>query len=293
MVVGFLSIITLMRVLQSVFNKKASVQIPDGITPYIKYISVSKYLAAGFALLLIFLQGEFSGANPQAVGIAACSGMFLAINSVCGIKALKSGTIALSSMFSTAGLVVPCILGSIFLNEPVSAIQVICILILFLSTLLLIKSTKGITEGFSGKTVIYLIGNLISNGMVMFCQKMFGILQPDGNVSLFSMLTFLIPAVVLTLFIPFTSKRESEKKSLPKGLIFYAIILAFAVFVIQQLVTLLTPVLSSAVLFTFVNGGATVIAAIVGAVMYKEKLTVKSIFGIILGIASMVCIKLF
>lgn len=293
MIAIFLSVIILMRVVQSLFNKKACMCLPEGLIPYVKYIGISNLFAALFALLLVLVGKGFSGVNLQMLLIASCSGMFLTISSVCGIKALSSGTIVLNSMFGTAGLIVPCILGMFFFDEPVSIMQTLCILVLFVSTALLIDSSKKISDGFSVKTVIYLIGTLISNGMVMFCQKLFGVLQPDGNVSMFSMLTFLIPAVVMLIMLPFLPKTKGSSEKLPKNLIVYAVLLAFAVFVIQQLVTMLTPLLSSAVLFTFVNGSATVVAAIVGAAVYKEKITPKSAIGIAVGIASMVCIKIF
>ena len=129
----------------------------------------------------------------------------------------------------------------------------------------------------------------------MFCQKYFGEKVPNGNVSVFSMLSFLVPSVLLTFGILFMGKTQKavEKVEFPKKLYLYAAILSFAVFIIQQFVTILTPMLSSVILFTLVNGGATVIAAIVGAVCYKEKLTIKSIIGIVLGIASLICIKMF
>ena len=47
--------------------------------------------------------------------------------------------------------------------------------------------------------------------------------------------------------------------------------------------------LSSAVLFAFVNGGATVVSAVVGAVVYNEKITLKSACGILIGIVAMIC----
>ncbi len=296
MAVIFIAIIMLMRVLQSLYNKKAAMVLPDGIKPYIAYISVSKLFAAAFALIIIIPTMDFSGVNAQAVAIAACSGTFLAINSVCGIKALLGGTIALNSMFSTAGMVIPILLGTVIFNDSINAIQVVSIAILFLSMFLLLSSTKNILRSFSVKTVGWLIGSLVTNGMVMFCQKLFGELQPDGNVSMFSMLTFLIPAVVLGVvaLVMKTPADDGEKVAImPKKLVIYSIILAFAVFVIQQLVTMLTPVMSSAVLFTLVNGGATVIAAIVGAVVYKEKITLKSGIGIVLGILALIAIKIY
>lgn len=294
MVVLFLFIIILMRVLQSLYSKKANLNLPDGIKPYMKYIGISKVFSAFFGLLLMFMDKRgFEGINLQMILIASASGIALAIGSLCGIKALKSGTIVLNSMFGTAGMIVPCVLGIFMFDEPVSFMQGISIAVLFVSIVMLVDSSKKIMTKISISTVFYLIGTMLSNGMVMFCQKLFGELQPTGNVSLFSMITFLIPAVVVLCIIPFVPEMEKDAMKFPKKLIGYAVILAFAVFVIQQLVTLLTPLLSSAVLFAFVNGGATVVAAIVGATVYKEKITIKSACGILIGIVAMICIKIF
>lgn len=93
MVILFLIVIILMRVLQSVFNKKACLNIPDGVKPYMKYIGVSKLFAAMFAFLLAVTGGNFAGINLQMIIIASSSGFALAIGSLCGIKALSSGTL--------------------------------------------------------------------------------------------------------------------------------------------------------------------------------------------------------
>ncbi len=294
MVVLFLVIIILMRVLQSLFSKKANLIIPDGVKSYMKHIGISKLFSSVFGLVLIILESRnLAGINLQMIAIASVSGLALAIGSLCGIKALSNGTLVLNSMFGAAGLIVPCILGIFLFDEPISFMQGVCMAVLFFAMAMLVDSSKKISKKISKKTILYLIGSLLSNGTVMFCQKLFGELEPDGNVSFFSMITFLIPAAVILCVLPLVPEKAEDTKKFPKKLIVYALILAFAVFVIQQLVTLLTPLLSSAVLFTFVNGGATVIAALVGAAVYSEKITVKSALGIILGIAAMIGMKVF
>lgn len=295
LVLLFFAIVMVMRVLQSVFSKKVAVCMPEGMSAYMRYIEISYYFSSAFCVLTLLLARDFSGFNAEAIGIAAVSGCFLALSSLSGMKSLLGGTIVLSSVFSTAGLIIPCILGAIFFNEPLSVLQVIFIIVLLASTTLLMKSSKDIFGALTPKTVFWLIAGFVSNGAVMFCQKLFGMRQPEGNVSLFSLLTFLIPALFISVYsLTVRAKaHESAESRLPKKLIGYAVILAFAVFVIQQLVTLLTPKVSSAVLFTVVNGGATVIAAIVGAAMYKEKLTVRSVLGIVLSVGAMVLIKVF
>ena len=54
-----------------------------------------------------------------------------------------------------------------------------------------------------------------------------------------------------------------------------------------------TALVSPVVLFAFINGGGTLIATVVAALLYREKLTPTSTAGVLLGIASLVCIKVF
>lgn len=57
--------------------------------------------------------------------------------------------------------------------------------------------------------------------------------------------------------------------------------------------TLSTALVSPVVLFAFINGGGTIIATVVAAVLYREKLTPSSVAGVLLGIVSLIGIKLF
>ena len=129
----------------------------------------------------------------------------------------------------------------------------------------------------------------------MFCQKLFGEIKPEGNVSLFSMLTFAIPSVVLTIALLFMKDKSVTKaeSKFPKQIYICAFFLAFAVFIIQQFVTILTTEMSTILLFGLVNCSATIISALVGAVMYKERITLKSGFAIIIGIIALIGLKIF
>jgi multidrug transporter EmrE-like cation transporter len=82
-----------------------------------------------------------------------------------------------------------------------------------------------------------------------------------------------------------------EQAKFPKKSYLYGLFLAVAVFLINQLVTLSTPMIQAVVLFSIACGGATVISAIVGAVMYKEKLTPLTLIGLVLGIGSLILLK--
>ena len=98
-------------------------------------------------------------------------------------------------------------------------------------------------------------------------------------------------------FVPFSKEKNqvadmaSEKPR--KMLVTSGIALAVALFLINQAVTLSTTLLPPVMLFAFANGGGTIITAITAAVLYKERLTKRSILCIALGVLSLVVIKSF
>ncbi len=284
-----------MRAVQSVFNKKGALALPGEKKTYIYYIFLQFAISSLFSLLVMFGGKINSETVLPTLAIAACSGCFLAFNTLCVVKSLDGGTVVLNSIFNTAGIIIPCAFGALFLNENISLIQILCIAAVIFSAVLLVDSSKKVKGNFTPETLFWLLGAFVSNGAVMFCQKVFGLKVEGGNVAFFSMLTFLVPAIILGIaFLALktqSKKTDSEKQTeFPRLLYIYAVLLAFAVFVIQQLATTLTPVLSSAVLFAWINGGTTVIAAIVGAVAFGERITVKTVIGIAVGIAALVLI---
>ena len=52
MAVFYILVIMLMRVVQSLYNKKACLALPDGMEAYIDYLTLSNVLAAAFAAAL-------------------------------------------------------------------------------------------------------------------------------------------------------------------------------------------------------------------------------------------------
>lgn len=174
--------------------------------------------------------------------------------------------------------------------------QNILLVLFFLSAWLLIKSSENTYNGFNFKTFLLLIGAMLSNGLTMLAQQMYTHYVPGGNISLFSFLSFgavTIFGVPTALSMGRSEKNTDLDKNISKTLYICGFALAVAVFVINQFATSLTALLPPVFLFTFINGGGTIISTLVAAVMYKEKLSLYSILGVIIGLSSMTIIKLF
>lgn len=294
----YIFIILLFRVVQALFDKRSSLEIKN-LTMLVGYNSFKNLISAVLGLILIFVGGVGFRLEPLTVLIATFSGISLFFSGYCGIYAMKSGTVSLSSMFGTAGMMIPIAAGALLFNKPVAPLQLAGLGLFFISAYLLIGASKSVYSNFSCKTLLMLLGSMVGNGCTMLAQQMFTTYVPNGNVCTFSFLSFGIIAVLSGVFYTVLSsvkKEEKEEKGttkLSKTLMICGIALAVSVFVINQLATISISLVSPVILFTFINGGGTIISTLVAAIVYREKISTKTAFGIIIGIVSLVIIKMF
>lgn len=292
---SYFLIILLLRLPQNIFNKRSS-GIVRGAPAYFAYGAYRYLLSGGMALVLLLFAGGFSGVSLKALAISAIGAVALGSNLFFGLEALKSGAMVLSSMAGSAGLLLPCVFGIFMFDEPMSLMQLFGILLLIFSGWLLIGYSKKLKGSFTPRTMLLLIGSMLSNGFTMVAQKMFSKYLPDVSVSVFSFLAFGLVGVGMCVgLVPQLTKKEKreEIKKLPKALWFYGAGLSTILLIINQLATIAAKVIPSAIMFPINDGGATIITALTGAVVFKEKLTPRSVAGLALGIASLIVINLF
>lgn len=290
----FLIIILLLRVPQNFSSKKTSGLVTNSQS-YFLYGTYSYTLAGLIAFVMLLFDG-MSGFSLPAVGISALGAVSLAVSLFCSIEALKSGVMVLAAMAGSAGLLLPCIAGIFMFNEPMKPMQFIGIALLIFSGWLLIGYSKEQTGSFTPRTLLLLIGSMLSNGLVMLAQKMFSKYLPDTSVSIFSFLTFgLIGIGMFIGLVPSLLSQSGRAKiaAVPKPVFLYGTISSIILLAINQLATLAGRNVPSAIMFPINDGGATIITAITAAIFFKEKLTVRSVCGLILGIGSLIVINLF
>lgn len=290
----FLIIILLLRVPQNFSSKKTSGLVTNSQS-YFLYGTYSYTLAGLIAFIMLLFDG-MSGFSLPAVGISALGAVSLATSLFCSIEALKNGVMVLAAMAGSAGLLLPCIAGIFMFNEPMKPMQFIGIALLIFSGWLLIGYSKEQTGSFTPRTLLLLIGSMLSNGSVMLAQKMFSKYLPDTNVSIFSFLTFgLIGIGMFIGLVPSLLSQSGRAKiaAVPKPVFLYGTISSIILLTINQLATIAGRNVPSAIMFPINDGGATIITAITAAIFFKEKLTVRSVCGLILGIGSLIVINLF
>ncbi len=334
----YIGIIIVMRVVQTILNKKTAKMLPHSALGYLKYTVYYLGVAgaiAGVVLLVVCLRGATLKSLGPTILYASVSGVALGLSCVLGKYLLNLTTLALTSVFATAGLLVPSVASIFLFDEKMAWYQWIAIAVFAAGAYLMIGNSKKIYRKFTVKTLLLLLLYFGVSGLTMLMQKAFGMNVQDGNTSLFSAITFVSGGIVAALCLGVfyiiaalnkkraanatqesknieevradeaeTRKDEAEARAdeaekqeknvhaLPPRIYLYGAGLAAAVFLINQLATLSTPLISSVILFTVINGGATVISALVGAILFKEKVSVTGAIGLVLGVGALVLVQL-
>ncbi len=292
-----LGAILLFRVLQSLSGKPCSRRMPTDRCGVFAYLAVSMAFSAlaGLAVLL-FEKDILAGvAGLPATGwlIAVATGITLAVSIFCSQMAMKGSSIVLGKLFGAAGLLIPTVCGIFLYGQPVSPGQWLGIAFLFFSAWLLAASSQTTNGRLTGGTLLLLTGSMVANGCTMLLQTMYKTYVPQGSVSLYSFLQFAIPSVCLFAASALQCAREKlPMPRLSRPLLGYCALGAVAVLGVSQLSTVASAFVPVGVLFPISDGGSTVISALVAAIVFKEKLTIKSACGVIVGVAGLVCIKL-
>ncbi len=289
--------ILIFRVFQKISSKAVSNDMPSSPSGRAMYLSIATGMSAVLAFVLLAAEGELASISSLptlGLVIAFSTGVTLCISSLCSLLAMQGSSVILGSLFGMAGLLVPMISGIYIYEQRVSLLQWGGILLLFVSAWLLASSSQKTNGKITAKTLLLLCLSMIANGGTMLLQTLYKNFVPTGSVSLYSFLQFFIPSVVLfpVSFI-LSKKGEKEKTFFQKKMYIFTVISAVSLLGISQLSTMASAIIPVAVIFPISDGGGMIIAAIVASSLYKEKLNPKSIFGIIIGIAGILAMKLF
>lgn len=292
MIAAYFGVILVCRVIQTVFVKKISGGI-ESAKALFRYYSLQNTLSALFGLLFLLFSGEKLRLNGATALYALLFAAALFTTQYSAVKAIRLGTISLYSMSGTAGMIVPVLAGALFFGDRVSPMQILSLAVFFLAMWQLIAATKQSTVSFDLRSVVYLLIGLLSNGATMLVQQLFSKTVTDGSVTVFSLLSFAFLAAFMGVTSLFLKDGEGEAAPAYAPPLLSALLLAAALFVINQLSTILAAFVSPILLFAFLSGGGTVISVVVAAVVFREKMNVRIAISVAVGIAALIGLKIF
>ena len=298
-IILFFVVIAIMRVIQKVCSKVSSEQITDNKT-FFAYGALYQCVAATFALITVAFTG-FHNFNTGLIVCSVLSAVLFAVDLFTGLEAVKGCSIAVATMFSLGGLVISVVVSYFWFGEEIKSYQIAGLCVFFVSAYLLSSKDGKSGEKIYAKTFLMLFVNFLANGLVMVVQKYFALKVEGANTPLFSFLTFMLCGIFMVICFLFTlcknkakaieNRQDEEKKPvLNKKLIICGILLALALFLINIMITEMGKTVSSIIIFPVSSAICIIIATLVGYFVFKEKLSVKKIIGLLVGIASIIII---
>lgn len=210
-VLSFMAI-ALMRVAQKVSAKKVSKEVQGRI--FFRYGGYYNLLSALFSLITLFIVG-FDGFNIPTILCALATAICLALELFATIEGLKVTTLVVNQMFSVGALIIPCIVGIFFFNEPMTIWQWVGIGLFVIAMYFMVSETRQNntkkTEKNSLKTIMLLLLTLFAGGGTMVAQKAFAVVVPNGSVAMYSFLMFALNAIILYVGYGISSLAKNNK----------------------------------------------------------------------------------
>ena len=263
---------------------------PSGYSDLFYNFAMGAFSVLIFALICLGDVGFTAFSFWLAAGVAVCN----VIYTICGLKAVMFGKLAVFTMFlMLGGMVFPTIYGVLFLNETMSAFKIAGVVLLIFSMLF---SVTEKTEEKKNTAVFYVLCLIafVSNGFVSIFSKMHQI--HEGALDTFpfsfwqSVIVTAVVGVALAVYaiccrksdtLKTTAKETAGAKSL--GLIFLTTVIMRAGSVLLLLAAKDVP---ASLLYPLTTGASIVVTALFGRICFGEKISKINMISLIADIVA-------
>lgn len=250
------------------------------------------FLSVGIAMLFFLVSALISETGfilswdyiPYAIIFALGYGAA----TVFGFFAIVHGSLGLTSLVSSYSLIIPTIYGILFLGEKPSIMLYIGLALLFVS-IFLINFEKG-EKKITIKWLIFVTLSLVGNGVCTTAQKVQQMDQNKAYKNEFMTIALLMVTLVCLIFALCYHKKDF-KPVFTKPVIILPIVCGGANALVNYLVMVLSRI-DASLLFPVISAGGIIATGIISLTIYKERFTKQQIAGMILGIASVVCLNI-
>ena len=257
-------------------------------------------LCAAIGGVLLFIESGFGGFS---IGMAellifTASAVSMGTFCVCWMLAYRSEAYMFLSIFTMLGSIVTCFNGLIFYNEAISLGQGVGIALLLLAVFIMSKYNKEVKgrKRFSLEEILVLVIGCLGASLSDFLQKVY-VKEIGKSSACFNFYTYLIgTAAVLILFLIFCIPKGGARISpqlLGSDNIFGYLGISLFLYMNSIFKTMaVSEGLSTAEIFPVLNGANLICSAILASLLFKEKITKKSVLGMSVAFIGVMLINL-
>ena len=250
-------------------------------------------IVVGCAIVLLGDGADALAFNAAGFSISALAGLGNAIIVICWILCVRRSAYVLLDVFATIGVIVPLTVCQILFDEIVRPIQwagfalLLAAVTLMCSYSMRLKGQKMSTADF-----LLLLLYAIFNGVTDLSYKLFVNYCPDGSSAAFNAYTFVFAAIFLGIVF-LTQKKNEEVPPCPlKKIWYYIVIMAVCLFLNGFFRTNAAAYLPAVQLYPLMQGGTLVLAMLMSAIFFGEKITRRSVGAIAMTFAALLMINI-
>ena len=247
------------------------------------------------AISLMFLPTLFDGGISSTTLIyAALLGSFSMLYQIFYVIALSMGRMTLTVIINNFGMLIPMLAAIFFLGEEFTPLIGIGAALALTSLCLSVvnKSKKSNESKKHGEGVIWLILTLLvflTNGFASLSQKLYTARAgEDFQLFEFICLAYLIAAVEAFAVCAVLAPRDKKKgiKLVSKSNVLLGCATGASLGIFQCVNTIAMSLIDATIYYPAYNCGTAILLALIGAVLFKERFTMRQYIGIGIGVVA-------
>ena len=248
-----------------------------------------------FGFLFVILMGDLDALMPtkEMLLVALLTGASTAVLLVMWLMCARRSAYMMLDIVMMLGMLIPLVSSRIFFSEAISPFQWLGMAVLFVAVIIMCSYNNSIKTKLTLSSILFLLIAGATNGLVDFSQKLFTKTVPDGSAAVFNFYSYVITAVILAfafLVINKFAPPQEEKAQIKKILPFISV-MAVCLFLNSYFKTLAAQYLDAVLLYPLNQGCGMIFSAIMAALFFKEKFTLKAAIGIITAFAGLLIIN--
>ena len=262
--------------------------------------AVRMLLCIPIGLLFVLYAGAAGALLPDKITllVSALSGVSTALFVVTWIGCVRWGAYMMVDVFVTLGIILPMFLSAVCFGEQIRTVHLFGLVLLIFAAYMMCTYHKKLSDQpvkIEMRQYLLLLMCGASNGITQFSQKWFRY-ACDADISIFNFYTYIIAAAVLFLCVIFctqtTSQAEKVSAASMRRLAVYVLLMSVCIFLHSYCSTAAAGHLPSYQLYPLMQGSALILSMLMSAICFGERITVRSIIGIVSAFAAMLCINL-
>lgn len=243
-------------------------------------------------LLLIFIDGDAFALQItwSSLPVYIFSALSMTVFCVSYMLAYKVSAYMYLSIFGMLGTVITSFLGYFIYDEEIGTNKLIGMLFILIAVIIMSKYNRDIKHKISKSGILILIIAALSSSFADFSQKIY-INEIGQEAMVFNFYTYAIAALLILAVLPFIRVGLKKENGIVlydfKHILIYGLI-SVGLYVNFYSKTLAAGYLDSSEIYPVLQGANLIASAVLAHILLKEKITKKSIIGMLCAFIGLV-----